>query len=158
MTDGFTEFDRVRKELEYYRRQVDEVAAENNRLDIAVSGLNHEVKQRRQGFALLSGLQQSVGAHREASSIFDVTIRAINATLGMDKSVVLVPTDREHVYRPDQWLGFREDAADRFASMTIEPPAEFAKGTGLLLVNKETFQKTPAITLPRKNSHLLITD
>jgi hypothetical protein len=65
--------DAGRDELEYYRRQVDELAGENFRHDMLITGLRYTLEQKRQGFAVLSELQQSVGAHQEVSSIFGIT-------------------------------------------------------------------------------------
>ena len=145
MADEVVDLDRFRKEIDYYKRQVDALAGENLKLDYAVSGLRHELKQKRQGFALLSELQQSIGAHKQLSAIFDITIRAINSTLGMDKTVVLTPMDRETCYRPSQWLGFfREESAERLSLLSLEFPPDLAKGTGLLVVNKAS-EKTPLI-------------
>jgi len=138
------EVDPLRREIAYYRRQLDEMAGENVKLDVAITGLRHELKQKRQGFALLTELHQTVGAHKEISSIFEVTLRAVNATLGMDRTVVLAPTEEAHGYRPDQWLGFQPEDAERFASRSIRFPPEFAEGRGLLLINKAS-PPTPLI-------------
>jgi len=137
MADPSSDLKRLREEIAYYQRRLDEVAAENIRLDYAISGLRHELKQKRQGFALLAHLQQSIGAHKEISEIFDVTIAAINSTLGMDKTVVLTPTDREDWFRPSHWTGFREEAGRRLASFSFEFPERFAI-TQVLLVNKSS--------------------
>ena len=102
------ELESLRGEADYYRRQVDELGGETLKLDYAISGLRHELRQKRQAFALLSELQQSIAGHTDVSAIFERTIRAVSATLGMDKTVVLVPADREDCYRPSQWLGFPE--------------------------------------------------
>ena len=117
----------LRTEVEYYKRQLDDLAGENLRLDYTISGLRHELRQKRKGFALLSALQQSIGAHEQISSIFEITIRAINSTLGMDKSVVLSPTDKPNVSRMRQWLGVREEVAASIASLDLEFPATFAQ-------------------------------
>jgi signal transduction histidine kinase/class 3 adenylate cyclase/CheY-like chemotaxis protein len=138
------EIARLRKELAYYRRRVDELAGENLKLDISVAGLKHELSQRRQGFALLSELQQSVGVHRQISSIFEITLREMNATVAMDRTVLLAPTNVEHSYRPSQWLGFDQDRAERLAGVTLRFPPEFARRTGVLLVTKIT-PPTPLI-------------
>ena len=122
-------------ELNYYKRRVDELAGENFKLDISISGLKHELGQKRQGFSLLSNLQQAVGAHKEISSIFEITIQAINATLAMDKTVVLTPTEEENCYRPSQWLGFQQKEAEPFSSLSIRFPPEFAEGSGLMVVS-----------------------
>jgi signal transduction histidine kinase/class 3 adenylate cyclase len=144
MSDVPTDGERLQRELEYYKRQVDELAGESLRLDYTISGLRHDIKQKRQGFALLSELQQSIGIHKEISSIFDVTIKAINSTLGMDRTVVLVPTLRENFYRPSQWLGFRAELAPRLSSLTAEFPPAFGRGSGLLVVNKAS-ETTPFV-------------
>lgn len=144
MTDEVIDMERLRKELDYYKRQLDQLAGENVRLDSALSGLRHELKQKHQGFALLSELQQSIGAYKQISSIFEITIGAINSTLGMDKTVVLIPTDKENYYRPSQWLGFKEEFAKQLSLLSLEFPADFAEGTGLLVVNKSS-EITPLI-------------
>jgi len=130
--------DSVQQELAYYKRQVDEVAGQNLKLDYAISGLRHQIGQKQQGFALLSQLQHSIGAQKRISAIFETVIGAINAELGMDRTVVLVPAGREHAYRPGQWVGFLGEHAERFGSLEFEFPAEFASGEGLLIVTRTT--------------------
>lgn len=144
MTHDAGDLERLQKEINYYRARIDEVAAENLRLDYTISGLQHELKKKRQGFALLSELQRSIGAHQQISSIFEITLRAINSTLGMDKTVVLTPTNEENCYRPSQWLGFRDEAVQQFSSMSFQFSPEFAQGSGLLLVTKSS-SATPLI-------------
>jgi signal transduction histidine kinase/class 3 adenylate cyclase len=135
---------RLRREIEYYRRRADELGGEILRLDYAVSGLRHEVRQKRQAFAVLSGLQQSVAPNTETSAMFALAIQAINATLGMDKTLVLTPAGLDDHYRPGQWLGFPDDAAPRLSSLTFRFPAEFARGEAVLIANKAT-PATPLI-------------
>jgi signal transduction histidine kinase/class 3 adenylate cyclase len=133
---GEAPLDPVQEELAYYKRQVDGLGAENLKRDYEISGLRHELRQKQQGFALLSQLQQSIGAQTQISAIFDTAIRAINSVLGMDRTVVLMPTEREHTYRPGQWVGFREEQAERFSATEFELPAAFATGEGVLVVNR----------------------
>ena len=135
--------DRYQKEINYYKKQIDALSGENISLDYTILGLRHDLKQKREGFALLSELQQSIGAHQQISSIFEITIRTINTTLGMEKTVILTPSHEENIYKPSQWLGFREDFVESFSSLTLEFPSDF--GTqGLLLVNQAA-EKTPLI-------------
>ncbi|MBW3672198.1 MAG: HAMP domain-containing histidine kinase, partial [Acidobacteria bacterium] len=133
-----SEIERLRQEAGYYKDKLDEVAGENLRQDFTITALRHEVLQKRKGFALLSQLQQSIGAHQQIGSIYEITIAAINSTLGMDKTVVLSPTDRENRYRPTHWIGFQEKISERLASAAIEFPREFASGEVHLVVNKST--------------------
>ena len=133
---GGDEHERLRREIEYYRRHVDELGGEILRLDYAVSGLRHELTQKRQAFALLSDLQQSIAAHTDVADIFERTIRAVTATLGMDKTMVLVPADREHSYRPSQWQGWGHEATPRFASAVFVFPPEFTRAEASLVATR----------------------
>jgi signal transduction histidine kinase len=134
----------LERELAYYKRQVDEVAGQNLKLEYAISGLRHEIRQKQQGFALLSQLQQSIGAQKRISAIFELAIAAINSVLGMDRTVVLTPTDRPHSYRPSRWVGFLEQQARQFRLLEFEFPPEFATGEGLLIATRAT-ETTPLI-------------
>jgi signal transduction histidine kinase/class 3 adenylate cyclase/CheY-like chemotaxis protein len=130
--------DDIQKELAYYKRRVDELAGENLKLDYTISGLRHELKQKRQGFALLSELQPRVGADKQISSIFETTMEAINATLGMDRTVVLAPAEAGNAYRPSHWLGFREDVAEQLTALKLVFPPGVSTGEEVLIVNKAT--------------------
>jgi signal transduction histidine kinase len=127
---------RLRDEVDYYRRHVDELGGEILRRDYVLSGLRHELKQRRQAFAVLSELQQSIVAHTDVSVVFEQTIHAVNATLGMDKTVVLVPADAEDCYRPSQWLGFGADTDASLAAHIFAFPPGFGHGHAWLVANK----------------------
>ena len=50
----------------------------------------------------------------------------------------------EHVFRPSQWLGFREETAARLSSLSLAFPPEFLSGSGPLVVNKAS-EETPLI-------------
>ena len=118
------------------RRHVDELGGEILKLDYAMSGLRHELKQKRQAFALLSDLQASITAHTDLSAVFERVIRAVNSTLGMDRTLILVPAAHEDCYRPSQWLGFPEEVEQSFASVVLAFPPEFAQGNACLVVNR----------------------
>ena len=158
MSDETPDRKQLQEELEYYKRRLDELAGENFRRDYEISGLRKEVKQKRQAFSLLSQLQQTIGAEKEISNIFTKVLVAVNATLGMDKTVVLTPTEKEHHYQPTQWTGFTEEGrssefARRMSDTAIAFPLEFAGGSGLLLVNKNT-APTPLIETLRRTFEL----
>jgi class 3 adenylate cyclase len=144
MNDDLMNLELLRKKLEYYERQLDKLSGDVLNYDLTISGFQHELRQKRQGYALLSELQQTIGVSKEISSIFEIVIQAINATLGMDKTLILSPTDRENYYRPTQWVGFIEGTIQRLPSLYIEFPPDLAKGTGIILVNKSS-ERTPLI-------------
>ena len=141
--------DESRRELAYYKRRLDEMAGESLKLDYQISGLRKEVNQKRQAFTLLSRLQQAVGAEKDVSAIFERVLREVNATLGMDRTIVLTATQREDLYRPTRWTGFTEQGrsaefARRMSETAILFPREFSEGTGRLLVNRRV-APTPLI-------------
>jgi len=138
MADQSDDIGSSSKEIQYYKRRVDELAGENLKLDFTISGLKHELLQKRLTISLLLQLQQAIGAHKEISSIFEITIQAINATLSMDRTIVLMPTEEENCYRPNQWLGFQQKEAEQLSSLSIRFPPEFAAGSGIILVNKSS--------------------
>ncbi len=141
MADDSIDPEQLRREIAYYKRQVSELAGANLKLDYMLPGLRHELRQKRQGFALLSQLQQSVGVHKEISTILEITIHALNATLGMDRTVALAPTERKNWYRPAQWTGFKEEASRGFPELLLELPDDLLDASGTLLVTK-TSEKT----------------
>ena len=145
MSDESTDLTLAQRELAYYKRQVDTLAGENLKLEYVLSGLRHELKQKQQGFALLSQLQESIGAHQQISSIFAVALPAIGATLGIDKAVVLSPGRGENSFRPTQWIGFRQEAAAAFESLELEVSPSLAHGAERLIVNKATTETTALI-------------
>ena len=139
----------MRREIDYYKRRLEELAGESLKLDYEISGLRKDVKQKRQAFFLLAHLQRSIGPEQEIESIFATVLREVNATLGMDKTVVLTPTDRDDHYQPSQWTGFTEEGrseefAERISQAVIQFPPGFAAGTDILLVNKTT-ESSPLI-------------
>ena len=138
MAEPSSDIESLHKQNSYYKIRIDEVAGENLKLDTTVAGLKHELKQKRLGFALLSQLQQTIGAHEEISSIFEIAIQAINTTIGMDKTVVLTVTNEENCFQPSQWSGFHQQVAESFFSLSLRFPPEFTNGTGFLLVNKSS--------------------
>jgi signal transduction histidine kinase len=135
---GGGELERARRESEYYRCHVDELGGEILKRDYSISGLRHALTQKRQAFALLADLQASITAHTDLSAVFERVIRAVNATLGMDRTTVLVPVAGEDRYRVSHSLGFPEPVERSFASAVLTFPPEFARGHAHLVANKAT--------------------
>ncbi|MBN2000427.1 SpoIIE family protein phosphatase [candidate division KSB1 bacterium] len=138
------ENENLHKQLQFYKKRIEELSGDNLKYDIAVSGLRHELRQRRKSFALLSELNKTIGIHSDISSLFEAAIQAINPTLKMDKTIVFQQTEKEHNYRPSLWLGFQQKDNEHLPTLSFEFPMEFAQGKGYLLVNKAT-ESTPLI-------------
>src|SRR5689334_6985440 len=89
------EVEQLRRERDYYKRQVDELSGAAVKHDYEVSSLRHCLKQRQHGFALLSELQRFIGRQGGIDEIYCHTAGAINATLGMDRTYVLIRREAE---------------------------------------------------------------
>ncbi len=132
-----TTTDPLAREIAYYKAKVDELAGENLRLDYSISGLRHKLKQKQQGFALLSAMQQRLGSTQELAAVFRQVVALINGTLAMERSVVLIPSGEEHVYRPSSWLGIKDRDDPTLEAVRLRLPPGFAEGAAFFLVHKK---------------------
>ena len=126
------------RELAYYRRQADELAGENVRLDYTLSALRYDLKQRRQGYALLASLQKVSGVEQEEGEVYTAVCASIVAELGMERAVVLTPA-----VSPDSF-----QVASEPSGPIVRFPPEVGAGTESLLVTKAT-APTPIIEQAR---------
>ena len=126
----------LKKEINYLRRQVKELTGACLKNEYAISNLGHELRQKRQGMALLSALQQSITAVNDISSIFENTVVAINDKLVMDKTIILTPAKNKNYYQPKKWMGFTQEQVKTFPSLSIKFPAEFLSEKNVLVVTK----------------------
>ncbi len=135
MAEDKSELESLRKECKYYRTKTDELAGENLRLDYTVSGLRHELKQKKEGFKLLSALHESIGLQQEVMAIFRAASNSINSTLGMDKTIVLFPAERPDFFKPVLALGSGLDEA-KVMALEFEIPEGIISGRETYIVNK----------------------
>ncbi len=139
----------LRKERDYYKRYMDELAGEAIKRDYTISTLRHALHQKRQGFALLSELQQYIGSKQKLQEIFDHTVQHISATLGMDKSMLLTPGNLPNHYKPSVWMGFDAEDFSRLKALQLEIIYKQLPGNHSLLVNAAT-EPTPLINQIRE--------
>lgn len=137
--------------MNYYKRQVDELAGLNVKADSILSAMKHQLRQQQQGFSLLSMLQQSIGTQMEQSEIFTRTLKAINTTLNMDGSLVFTLGETGQ-FQPSHWLGVDEAVLQSFESLQIDFQS-LATVSDYLLVNRRT-EKTELITLLQETLRL----
>lgn len=83
--------------------------------------------------ALAAELSQAFGSQTPVSRIYRLAVAAINQRLGMDRTFVLLPTERQNWFRVGHWAGLTDEAAAQLGSLTVEIPPEVAKGTETLL-------------------------
>lgn len=124
------ELEQLRRERDYFKRHADELTGAAVKRDYEISTLRHSLKQRQQGFALLSELQRFIGGQSALYEIFCHTAGAINATLGMDKTFVLTRSDRRggEARPPAQNLFTSSAPANGFHATTFR--TEVCMGTG----------------------------
>jgi len=147
------ELERLRREVEYYRDQLDELGAKDVKSDYVITTLRREVKQKRQGFAILTDLQKSFNLQTPLSVMLEITVRAINSTLEMDKSVILTPTERYPVFKPSCWAGFPETLEDSLGRLEIEVPSDLLLPDAMLLANRSS-ASTPFVEHVRSGLQL----
>ncbi len=128
----------LRKERDYYKRYMDELAGEAIKRDYTISTLRHALQQKRQGFALLSELQQYIGSKQKLQEIFDHSIQHINATLGMDKTILLTPGNLPQHYTPSVWMGFDVEDFAKLKALQLEIAYQQLSQNNSLLVNGAT--------------------
>ncbi len=124
------------RKLEYLKRQLDELAGENFRMEYTISSLRLDLQKKRAGFALLVHLQQLIGTHPDLDGFYQSVMEGINATLVMDRTVIFASTGRKNHFRVSHWLGFKEPEGAKLAASTIVFPPGFADEGNVLLVNK----------------------
>ncbi|MES1215738.1 MAG: ATP-binding protein [Bacteroidota bacterium] len=126
----------LRKELAYYKKQLDRISGENVQNDFTLSSTRRELKQKTEAFAILTKLQKEFSVTTTPDIIFTQTVKAINQQLRMDRSIVLLPLNDSNQIKPGFWHGFPEELAQHFDKRAIElPPIYLASGNNLL-VNK----------------------
>ena len=97
----------LKKEIEYYHRQLDELSGEGLKNDFVISELRNELKQKERGFALLSQLQDLNSLDTPLNVIIDSIVKSINVTLGMERTVFLIP-DSSIKFKTSSYSGYNK--------------------------------------------------
>ena len=135
----------LRRELDYYKRQLDELAGQRISFEHHEWALHTQLRQRTQGLQLLSKLALSFGAHTDLASIFRVSVLAINASLQMDRSAIFVPDAQSGAYEPAYFAGVSEAHAQRLTTTAFAFSAQLIASSGWLLVD-DSAEETPLST------------
>ena len=85
--------------------------------------IRHELEQKRRGFSLLAELSVSLRHSSGSESVFVPTARRINATLNMQRTVVLVPDDRG-LFTAEVLQGYSVKEKTKLAGQHINVPVE----------------------------------
>src|SRR4051794_12944988 len=94
-----------RRELAYYKKHLDDLAAERISIEHHIWTLQVQLRQKTQGFQLLSRLAHAFGAQTELASMFQMAVLDINSALAMDKTAILVRGATGNSYVPAYFAG-----------------------------------------------------
>ena len=130
--------DKLQRELAYYKKQLDQISGESILLDFTLSSLRLELKQKKEALSILTNLQSEFSVATPSSVIYQETVKAISAQLGMDHSMVLLPASPSNVFKAAYWHGFQDDHATNLKMSEIVISPSFLRPGQFILHNKST--------------------
>jgi signal transduction histidine kinase/CheY-like chemotaxis protein/HPt (histidine-containing phosphotransfer) domain-containing protein len=127
----------------YFERQTEQLAARLVKADATGSALRHELEQKRRGFSLLAALSSALTPTTNPEAIFQATSRQINATLNMERTVVLTPGRGGDLF-VSLTHGYDHETAQGLVGQQVVLPDGWMNGEGSLLITKESGRETLA--------------
>ena len=138
MQNDTDEIKKLQQEVEFYKRQLNEVTSSVIGLDYKIIEMSHEIRQMQRGFALIAGLNQfkPLAVFEE---IYDHFAEEINVQMQMDISMVLQPVeDMPGYFSPGFIKGNAGLDISLIAQKKILLDPSFVQGKKSLLVNSQT--------------------
>jgi signal transduction histidine kinase len=129
---------KLQRELDYYKKQADQISGESIRLDYTLSSLRLELKQKKEALSVLTDLQTEFSVTTPIATIYNKTVKAINAQLGMDHSMVLLQYSNTNVFKAAHWQGFQDEHTTVLKTGEVEISLSFFQKRQFILVNKST--------------------
>ena len=111
-------------------------AAKVLQLDAQSIVTRYELERKRRGFRLMSDLMTLLLEHSDTQNVITSAAQRINATLNMQRTVVLVPT-LDGLFIPAVLQGYPEEEREEIAPMRLRLPAEMTGVNHAVLVNSE---------------------
>ncbi|TAJ82025.1 MAG: hypothetical protein EPO42_01790 [Gallionellaceae bacterium] len=124
----------LEKQSVYYANLTDELAGQNVKNDSNLSMLNNELRLKKQGFAILANLQANIKEGQTLERLCQKTIHEINATLKMDKTLVLLRENGE--FYPAFWGGISDKEVVELKSVRLPYDAAWMHD-GHILANRK---------------------
>ena len=78
MIGTFYHDNELQRELDYYKKQLDQFSGESIKHDFILSSLRRELNQKKAAFSILSRLQSEFSVATPLQVIFDNTVKEIN--------------------------------------------------------------------------------
>jgi class 3 adenylate cyclase len=145
----------LQAQIAYYKIRLDELAGQTIKADVQISRTTRELRQRRQGFAILSELHRQITTDLTSQQLYQRILEALLYSLKMDRSVVLERDGDSALARPVAWSGFESTvepvvrAASEPSAPPLELPPDLLRADGSILATK-TAAVTPFITAARE--------
>ncbi|HET7003276.1 MAG TPA: ATP-binding protein [Puia sp.] len=128
----------IQQELEYYKKLMDQMSGQSLQNDFIISSLSHQLKQKKEAFSILTTLQREFLVTTPLPTIFEKTIKTINAQLGMDQSLILTPGQNADNYKAEHWYGFPSEQIPVLEKGEVEIQSSFFNSGQYILVNKSS--------------------
>ncbi len=112
----------LRRKLDYYRRHLDDLAAQ--RIVNEHDQWTHRVqlRQRQQAFQLLSRLALWFGTDTEPEALFRTAGASINSALEMDRTIIFTPAAASNQFVPTHTAGFAASDLVRLGQDPFDVP------------------------------------
>jgi len=137
MNEGFYDEDELKKEIAYYKKQLDQRSGQMMRHDLMITSMRHSLKQKNDVFAVLITLQKKFTVSTAFETLLAETVKAITTNLGMNRTVALIPCEGFNTYRLSHHYGYPSDFFSTHRVKEIEFAAQYKAGQHFL-VNKKT--------------------
>jgi class 3 adenylate cyclase len=129
----------LQREISYYKKLADEVAGYNIRIDSQISLLKRGLHQKQNGFTILSSLHDVFGHHINTDELLNETLKLINTTLKMDRSIIVWTKDGSPTMFEPKWsLGYISNEEESIKSSALDLSELLKTDVKSILVNKET--------------------
>ncbi len=128
----------IQKELDYYKKKLEELSGASIRYDYLLTSLRHELKQRKEAFSLLTSLQQKFTVATPLGELFSHTVKAVKTHLGMDRAVILTFDPSKKVFQPVSCIGFLAEESSTFDTLELLLPSTMLTNDSFLLLNKSS--------------------
>jgi len=127
----------LKKEIAYYKKQLDQLSGQSVRHDFAQTTLRHSLRQKNDAFAAINILQKKYVVGTPLHNMFEETAKALTTSLNMNRTVVLVPASSQNSFKPGHWYGYPAGQFNIADPKEIELPPALLRNGQFLLINKK---------------------
>ena len=127
----------LKRELEYYKQQVDALSRDSIKNQYAIAELSNQLTQLRHGFAIISQIQKSLQPSSTIDDVYEQTLDLLISHLHLDSATVF-KNHAGKLFVP--WLE-NPSQGRQLQKTTIALPDELLEAKGTLFINSRTEKK-----------------